>query len=161
MPKTWNSLEIVKLLVSATTPVVLALIAYWATQQQWTNQTLTQKRIEVYDKAAPMMDNVVSYFFCVGKWKDVTPKQILDEKRDLDALLYINGALFSPELKDSWDGFRTAAFQELNGIGSDALLRTKASYHSMAKPWNADWDKAFTNENNQPDIRKTYKTLMS
>ncbi|HEY0348815.1 MAG TPA: hypothetical protein VGC60_11755 [Pyrinomonadaceae bacterium] len=66
---TWNSLEIVKLLVSGLTPIVVLIIGIWISRSlkrleflQWTNQKITEKRIAVFEELAPLLNDLLCYF---------------------------------------------------------------------------------------------------
>jgi hypothetical protein len=54
----------------------------------WTNQKVIEKRIDVYDKLAPMLNDLYCYFYYVGNWKELTPIRIIETKRKLDKTFY-------------------------------------------------------------------------
>ena len=61
--KPWNSLEIVKLILTGFTPVILAFIGLFLNRQlkrfehrQWRNQKLIEKRLVIYDDIFPLYE---------------------------------------------------------------------------------------------------------
>src|SRR5438552_4634826 len=101
---TWNSLEIVKLLVSGLTPIVVLIIGIWISRSlkrleflQWTNQKITEKRIAVFEELAPLLNDLLCYFTFVGCWKDLSPPELVKRKRLMDRIVNVNAPLFSKE----------------------------------------------------------------
>ena len=75
----WSSLEILKLVVGALTPLVLLFVGVWVNRiakrveaAQWANQKLVEKRIAIYDELAPILNDLYCYYKCVGNYKDFT-----------------------------------------------------------------------------------------
>src|SRR4051794_3759254 len=105
----WNSLEIVKLIVAGTTPVAVAVLAYVlnralkrAENRQWFSQRLVEKRIALLSEALPDLNDLYCYFAWVGRWKELSPPEILLRKRRLDQLFHANSPFFSPEARTAY-----------------------------------------------------------
>jgi hypothetical protein len=156
----WNGMEIAKLLVGAATPIVLLIFTIQLNHSEWMTQRLSEKRLDVYTKAAPILNQTITYFLCVGKWKDGTPDKMVGNKRELDELVYTNAPLFSPDFFEKYGLFTQAAFDIGNGRGTNAMLRTKADYYSGVGGWNPEWGKQFTNEDNSSKARAAYQQFM-
>ena len=127
----WNSLEIAKLAASLLTPLFLLFVGIWVSRLTerfkvtlWANQKVIEKRIDVYDKIAPMLNDLYCYFSYIGNWKEITPIQIIDIKRNLDKTFYIYAALFSPEFQKLYFTFIHLCFETYVGAGKNAKLRT-------------------------------------
>ena len=121
-PPVWNSLEITKLCVSLLTPIVIAVATYQYNvhkdldvQQQERLRRVVAKRVELWDAMAPKMNDIYCYFLYVGRWKEMEPQEIIERKRDLDALLYSNRILFSQPFFESYQEFMSAAFEMYRG----------------------------------------------
>jgi hypothetical protein len=174
----WNSIEVTKLLVEALTPIGLVFLGIWVNRiakrveaAQWANQKLIEKRIAVYDKLAPLVNDLYCYFMCVGNWKDLTPKQMVEAKRALDKKVYIYESLFSHEFKDLYNKFIHLCFMTYTGQGHDAKLRTLLDHpkggdrtKSSSTAWQAEWNTFFSakeDSSSPEDVDTAYKTLMS
>jgi hypothetical protein len=90
--KVWNSLEICKLSASVATPVLVFLLGYllWNGQQRllqhWERDQFEQRRsaeadvkererirefrLAIYSQVGPILNEIVSYHFYVGRWKE-------------------------------------------------------------------------------------------
>ena len=104
MPPTnpWNSLEIAKLLVGGATPVVVVVLGLWFTriakrleERQWSDRTVVERRLRVYDEMAPDLNDLLCYFTYVGRYKSFKPPSIVALKRDLDRKFHLAAPLFS------------------------------------------------------------------
>src|SRR5436190_72718 len=96
MATTWSSLEIVKLLVSVVTPLVVAVVGIYLSRVakrfehlQWRNQRLIEKRIVIYDDLAPHFNDLLCYFTFVGCWKELLPSDVVALKRTVDKKIYL------------------------------------------------------------------------
>jgi hypothetical protein len=109
-----------------------------------------------------------AYYMYIGKWKEQSPKDIIEKKRQLDEIVYTYQPFFSQEFMDSYRELEQAMFRSFTGWGQDAKLRTGAQYRETfyhptdkTSSWEKDWDQAFTNEDNTESIRSTYSKLVS
>jgi hypothetical protein len=169
----WNTLEIAKLIVSALTPLIVLTIGLWISRSlkrleyhQWTNQKLTEKRIEVFEKLAPLLNDVLCYFTFVGCWKELKPPEVVQRKRSMDRIVHVNAPLFSEEFVRRYDEFITACYGTYSGWGQDAKLRTLSDRRRSAAggSWDAAWDTCFADKNscsNPKVVKSTYGLLMS
>ena len=71
--ESWNSLEVVKLLVGILNPIALLIIGWFINkrlkkveQSQWLNQKMIEKRLEIYDKLAPSFNDLFCFYTNVG-----------------------------------------------------------------------------------------------
>jgi hypothetical protein len=173
----WNSLEIVKLLASLLTPILLLLISIWVARLTerfkvalWTNQKVIEKRIDVYDKLAPMLNDLYCYFCYVGNWKEFTPIQIIEIKRKLDKTFYIYNALFSSEFSRLYFYFIHLCFETYTGPGKNAKLRTFIAGQVENRKniptikWDDAWDEMFSESREvtrTEKIQEGYDALMA
>ena len=102
MPQPWNSLEVAKLAASATTPLLvlyIGLLIQRAVRRieavQWANRKVVEKRLEIYDQIAPILNDLLCYFAYVGNWKELSPPQMVSAKRMLDKQVHLAAPLFS------------------------------------------------------------------
>jgi hypothetical protein len=168
----WDNLEIAKLLVSAVTPLVVLLIGSRINrslkqleERQWSNQKVVEKRLEIYDELAPLLNDLLCYFTYVGNWKELSPPEIVALKRTLDKKGYINAPLFSEQFSGRYWDFINVCFEVFTGWGEDAKLRTGTALRKDVAQvhWKPEWDRYFTAPDSVSDpteVKGNYDALM-
>src|SRR5262245_34795672 len=80
----WNSLEITKLIISASVPIMICVVGLMISgserRQAETRAKFDQvakKRIELWDKIAVPLNGIYCYFLCVGNWKELHPTNVI------------------------------------------------------------------------------------
>jgi hypothetical protein len=166
----WNSLEIAKLVISILTPIIIAFIAFRFNKiikrldkQQWTNQKIVEKRIEIYDKIVPKLNDMLCFYCYIGNWKDISPMDVIRLKRKLDKEINIYAPLFSNSLIEKYYEFIHLCFKSFSGWGQDAKI--KSLYENRQehnKKWEENWIEYFdTNNVTDPKIlRDNYSEMM-
>lgn len=169
----WNALEIAKLIVSALTPLLVLIIGLWISRSlkrleyhQWTNQKLTEKRIEIFEELAPLFNDLLCYFTFVGCWKELKPPEVVQRKRSTDRIVHVNAPLFSKEFVNRYNDFIAACYGTYSGWGQDAKLRTLSDRRKAAagNSWEAAWDSCFADTKNCSEprvVKSSYALLMS
>jgi hypothetical protein len=173
IPPIWTSLEIAKLVVSALTPLVVVIIGLWISRSlkrleylQWTNQKVTEKRIEVFEELAPLLNDILCYFTFVGCWKDLTAPEVVKQKRKMDRIFHVNEPLFSKDFGNHYRDFIGACYGTYAGWGKDAKLLTLSERRKKAagSAWKVEWDSCFADKDKCPDpdlVKSKYESLMS
>jgi hypothetical protein len=144
--------DIVSALGAVITPLLVLVIGIFINgnvrrleQQEWRNQELIEARLERYDGVATPLNQILCYFTYIGTWKDFTPPEIVQLKRDLDMKFFIAAPLFSPQVKKRYERFMKLCFKPFGPWGRDAKLRTKVP--NRRKPfgnkWQPGWDDMF------------------
>lgn len=170
----WNSLEIIKLIVAASTPIVVIIIGYLINKAlkkyeniQVRNRTILEKRLKIYDIVVPKLNDLLCFHCFIGNWKELTPIKIIEHKRFLDKKMYIYAPLFSEEIINRYNDFIHICFETYSGWGHDAKIRSlykrREEYN---KKWNKKWNLLFSdNQNEELDSIKEkkmiYNSLMS
>jgi hypothetical protein len=167
----WNSLEIVKLVVSALTPVLVAVIGIYIHHltkrfeyNQWQNQKLIEKRLAIYDELAPLMNDNLCYFTYVGAWKERKPIDVIMSKRCLDKKIHLAAPLFSPQFFVACINFQNLCFEIYTGWGEDAKLKTqiRRRQQALGAKWDHAWDHMFSDSIADPkQIRDAYMDVMT
>ena len=166
----WNSLEVVKLIVAILTPIIIAIIAFRFNRilkriekQQWTNQKIIEKRLEIFDLIVPELNDLFCFYCYIGNWKELTPVNIIDKKRQLDKTVNIYSSLFSNGLTKKYDDFIGLCFETFTGWGQDAKIKSLyENRKSYGRSWEDGWEKLF-NKNDETDvklIREKYYDLL-
>ena len=173
----WNTLEIAKLAVGVLTPLSVALLAWFLNRRlkrldliQWSNQKLIEKRIAVYDSVAPQLNLLLCFFTWVGYWKEISPLNAIQAKRNLDKAFNIYRHLFEADVYEAYQSYIHMLFETFIGPGHDARLRTKIKgddgnrQNDGSYEWKAEWNDHFSNRGAIPsknEIRIAYGALMS
>ena len=175
----WNSLEVVKLMIGLLIPAAMLFVGIWMDRRikefehrQWSNQKVIEKRLEVYEKLTPQLNELMCYFVRVGSWKEHDPTEIVDMKRDMDKIAYIYAPLFSPEFLTRYNEYMGVCFAMYRGAGLDAQLRTECEHYREAYvgaddddgSWDNEWDACFTGPeeaSERDDVRRAYQEMVS
>jgi hypothetical protein len=178
----WNSLEIAKLAVSVTTPFILAFFGYliWGAQraiveqretvlreeqkaaevQARAGETLRQLRIAVYNDAAPLVREILTYHFHVGNWKELSPASIIGIKRKLDSFVYGRDAVLSPTFANLYHGFMREAFAAAGNAHGESRIRSSSACRTrLPDHGNWEWEQWFTGEDNRWALCNAYRQL--
>ncbi|TDP00468.1 hypothetical protein [Marinomonas balearica] len=168
----WNSLEIIKLFVSMSTPMIVLVFGYLINrniksieQKQWENQTIIQWRIKVFDEVSPKINDIYCFMLHIGNWKELNPLDVVARKRELDKKIHTSAALFSSELSACYEELMKVCFLSYRGWGKDAAIRVESTQHKAAygADWDNKWDDLFVEDHECPlqcDIDKSYSALM-
>ncbi len=111
-PEAKDGIEIIKLLSSIATPVVVAFLGYKLNSRlksiddaQWQSRKIVEKRLELYERIAPSLNSIFCFCTWVGYWKDISPKDLIQTKRDLDKTVNIYRHLLSEEFYHKYNDF--------------------------------------------------------
>lgn len=175
MLATW--LDLVKTLAAVAVPVVVAIVGYRLNQRvkqweasQWRNQELIKARLRYYDELAPMLNDLMCYLTFLGRWRDLTPLDVLRLKRDTDRLFFSVSPLFSQRSVEAYQVFIGACFQTFRGWGLEPHIRSGFVHRRDARPksWDPSWNELFTHSENdevteedQARVRDGYDGLLA
>src|SRR5579859_6263916 len=171
MADSWNSVQIVTLVVDALTPITVAgLGVFFARasrrieQVQWANQTVVTHRLDIFGELAPGLNQLLC-FATFGRWKEISPTQAISIKRQLDETMYANRVLFSDELFSAYHRFMTTLFAMYATTEADALLRAPIESQWGNRRnlpwWNDTMNGLFSIDNaaSMDDIQAAYDEL--
>lgn len=178
----WNSLEVVKILASVTTPIAIAFLGYafWSTQrgvvENWEKQQLIERqildsrererdrlrefRLAIFKDAAPLLNDIYAYHFYIGSWKELTPANIIEKKRHLDRLMYSNEVLFTHDFFNAYRDFMKQSFATARNYIGESKIRTDSKCRGAH--WgnsSENWLPLFTNEDNRDKVCAAYRKL--
>jgi hypothetical protein len=148
----WNSLEVAKLVVAVLTPIlllVLGLLVGRASRrledQQWSKRRLIERRIEIYDRMAPWLNDLYCFFMLVGHFVDIDPPTAIDRKRDLDKTFFVNRYLFESKFADRYFAFIDACFKDFAEVAKSAELRARVEPQKRERgsTWKDEWTEFF------------------
>ena len=150
----WNSLEISKIIVSALTPILVIIIGFILNRnikkldsRQWTNQKILEKRLMIYDKVVPLLNDILCFHCYIGNWKEILPKEMIQTKRTLDKEMNIYSPLFNKELLDKYNKFIQLCYETFTGWGNDAKIKSLCQRRAEnCEEWNNGDEKYFSKE---------------
>ncbi len=136
---------------------------------QWQSRKIVEKRLELYERIAPSLNSIFCFCTWVGYWKDISPKDLIQTKRDLDKTVNIYRHLLSEEFYHKYNDFINLIFLTYTGFGKDALIKASISgpdgdrrTHSNYT-WQDGFAKLFSTLDNptKPQIQKSYQDTMA
>jgi hypothetical protein len=144
----------------------------WMDAQTKRNDIIIQKRIEIYDHIAPMLNDVYVYVQEVGQYKELTPPEIIKNKREIDKAVYSNIPYLSKNFFAHYNVFMNDAFCTYRGPGQDArILSNPSDYRTSAEiarqtnksypAWNDKWDNMFQSTVSKGHIADDYYNLLT
>jgi hypothetical protein len=182
-PKIWNSLEVLKLGASIATPLIVFVLGclIWNVQrdviQHWEHDQTEQRRqaeadmkerdqirdfrLSIYKVAAPLLNDILTYHFYVGRWKETSPADLIEKKRHLDEVLYPHRVLFTPSFFTRYHTFMSQGFRSAGDNLGESSIRTGFQCrrpHLGNDPEN--WRPYFTNEDMRPGLCIAYANLL-
>ncbi len=151
-------LEVIRTLSALAIPIVIAFLGYKLNRRvkeleasQWRNQELIKARLSYYQSLAPRLNDLLCYFTFIGKWKELTPTEVIALRREIDRDFYSALPLFSPESGEAYARFMDAGFEIFGAWGTDARLRTgfvrrRAVFGAR---WQPEWEVMFTHKEDE------------
>ncbi len=149
----WNTLEAAKIVVGVLIPLSIVWLGWYLTQYLqhfahqvshsfWANQKLIERRLELYDDMAPLLNRLICFYTWVGYWKDISPKEVLDARSHLDKTVNIYLHLLGDEFFTEYRNFLDMLFVPSPGAGPDAKLRSniRGPYGDRTLDSNYEWD---------------------
>lgn len=161
----WNSLEIVKLIASLLTPLIVAIIAYKFNQKiklmekaQWTSQKIIEKRLQVFDSVVPLLNDILCFHCYVGNWKSLSASEIIMHKRVLDKELNVYSKLFNEQILIEYNTFMSLCFETSTGWGNDAKIKSIfENRKEYASAWSDSDTELFYNKYDKNDESNNLK----
>lgn len=145
--------ELVQTLAAISVPIVVAVVGYRLNQRlklweasQWRNQELIKARLRYFGELAPMLNDLMCYVTFIGRWKELTPPDVVAIKRDSDRLLFSVAPLFSQASVDAYQEFLGHCFQMRGRWGADARIRSGfvRRRETAGDVWRSEWERMFT-----------------
>ena len=140
----WNSLKIPIMIIAALAPIIIAFLAFrfnrtakLLKKKHQTNQKLVEKRIEIYDRIGPKLNDLFCFYCYNGNWKEITPIDIIRLKRELDKDINIYTPLFSNDLSKKYIDFIHLCFVSFTGWEHKEKIK---SLYEIRQEHNIEWD---------------------
>lgn len=171
-----NWIEIAKLVVSISTPLLVAGIGFVISKRlksieeaQWQSRKIIDKRLDLFDRIAPDLNKMFCFSMWLGYWKEISPREMIDAKRELDKVVNIYGHLLSNDFYLSYNNFIHTIFQTFTGPGKDALILSEifgadGDRRKDAKyTWEKSYEGLFSSSDvpKKEEVRKKYNAVMA
>lgn len=143
----WTRLEIMKLVISTITPLMILFLGIYVTNSERHAEALTTARIKSYDTIKDDLNRIDCFVNDVGTWKDETPDKVIGYRRAIEREMYEEKGIWSKKTFDAFIEYMDhAAFHIYGGIGKDAQIRTTSDQKHSITGWNTEWDSQLTQE---------------
>ncbi|MEN8228115.1 MAG: hypothetical protein ABFS38_08175 [Bacteroidota bacterium] len=151
----WKNLEIAIMIIALLTPIIIALLVFRfngiikrLNKKQWTNQKIVEKRIEIYDRIVPKLNDILCFYSYTGNWKELTPIDIIRLKKELNKDINIYAPLFSDDLSKKYIDFIHLCFVSFSGWEHDEKIKSLYELRQEHNvEWNDDWIQFFDTNN--------------
>jgi hypothetical protein len=172
----WSSLEVAKLSVPLIGSLIISIVVLgvgesykheaakvaaeretFETAQNYAREReakLIEKRFQLWDELAPRMNDVYAYFLYVGHWKELSAKDLIVRKREMDHLVFSYRPFFSDEFFTAYIAFTDAAYQPFGGWRADAGLKTSNEHRGDPEP------NRFVGGDHRDEIHEAYYRVM-
>lgn len=152
-----NVIGMLSLFVNITLPVVLVFIGWRINKSikelehsHWANQKIIEKRLQLFDQIAPRLNDLYCFYLFIGRWKEISPMDLVQIKRELDRLVYTYRAILGVELTETYRNFMDkVAFHVYNKAGENARIigeienRLGDRRIHAAYDWQDEWQQVF------------------
>ncbi len=167
----WDSLKIPVMIIAALAPIIIAILIIrykkvikGVKQEHQTNQKILDKRVEVYDRIGPKLNDLINYYCYSGNWKEMTPPDLMRLKKELDKDIHTYTPLFSDELSKKYSNFMLLCFVSFSGWDHEEKI--KSLYELRQKDneeWKDDWIQFFDTNNvvEAIKLRETHNELIA
>ena len=168
MTDTNTVLEIIKIIASISTPIIILVLGAWAKnvaidyeRRASLNNRVIEKRVELYEKVDEDLNDIFVYLTQVGNWKELTPQMVVEKKRRVDKIMYTSRPYWSDVAFQAYSEFMNSAFETYTGIGEDAKFRTETRQFKELPNWDESWSRWFsTNPTGISELQSKYSALM-
>jgi hypothetical protein len=140
----WRSVAIACMILAILTPIILLILAISfrrsikrMNETHWSNQKIVEKRIEVYDRIAPKLNDIFCFYCYIGNWNEISPVVVLRLKREIDKDMSVYASLFSDDISTKYVDFKQLCFVSMSGWEHDERIK---SYYELRQQNNQNWD---------------------
>lgn len=160
-----NKFEVLKLAVSALTPILVLVLGLIINNSVKNNERSTALRSEIYKSVGGDVNDIYCYLSFVGGWKELTPIDVMAKKRSVDRAMFTYRPFFSKELFATYEQFMKEAFATYSAPGADARIRSvletpNGDRRKHGVKWDPSWEDRFTKERNNEAQQQAYTQFL-
>ena len=84
----------------------------------------------------------------MGKWREITPPELFELKRQLDSAIHSNIAYWSPRVSSRYVAFMTVLFDTFRGPGKPGVFRGNSIKYreALGDKWDPRWHVMFMDD---------------
>ncbi len=151
----WNSLKIPIMIIATLAPIIIAFLVFrynriikGLDKKHQTNQRIFEKRIEIYDRIGPKLNDIFCFYCYNGNWKEITPIDIVRLRKELDKDINVSTPLFSNDISEKYIDFMHLCFVSFSGWEHDEKIKSLYELRQEHNvEWNEDWIQFFDKNN--------------
>ena len=151
----WNSLKIPIMIIAVLGPIIIAFLIFrykriikGLEKKHQTNQKIIEKRIEIYDRIGPKLNDIFCFYCYNGNWKEITPLDIVSLKKELDKDIAVSTPLFSNDVNKKYIDFMRLCFVSFSGWEHEEKIKSLYELRQENNlEWNNDWIPFFDTNN--------------
>ncbi len=156
-------------IVSAIMPLIVVVLAgYWLNKRLENiksrlqlDQSIIQKRAEIYAEIQDDLNKIYSYIKRVGKWKELTPEEVLDSKRTVDQKFHTTKPYWSSSTFQQYENFMDICFETYRGHGKDAGIKADIDQYKSLSKWKSSFAGFFVGGYDSTLLDKANADLMA
>ncbi len=149
------------MILAALGPIIIAILAIRFSRilkalktKHQTDQRIFEKRMEIYERMGPKLNDLYCFYCYNGNWKEITPMDIVRIKKEMDKDMNTHAPLFSDELSKKYTGFVQLCFVAHSGWEHEEKIKSHYELRQANNTaWNEDWIPYFDTNNVVDAIR--------
>ncbi len=143
------------MIIAGIAPIIIAFLVFRYNKiikgldnKYQTNQTLLEKRIEIYDRIGPKLNDIFCFYCYNGNWKKITPIDIVRLKKELDKDITVSSPIFSNDISEKYIDFMRLCFVSFSGWEHEEKIKSLYELRQEHNiEWNDDWIPFFDTNN--------------
>jgi len=151
----WNSLKIPITIIAALAPFIIAFLVFrynriikGLDKKYQTNQKIIEKRIEIYDRIGPKLNDIYCFYCYNGNWIEISPIDIVSLKKELDKDINVSAPIFSNDVGEKYIDFMRLCFVSFSGWEHKEKIKSLYEIRQEHNvEWNDDWIQFFDTNN--------------
>lgn len=101
-------------------PLAVVWLGFLVENALGSKERLVEKRLEIYSKVGPLLNNIYVHVEHVGHWSEMNDKKAIEAKRESDKTMFSNQAFWSESLISTYRAYMNKAFKTYNAEGENA-----------------------------------------
>ncbi len=166
----WNSLKIPITILAVLAPIIMAFVVFRyqkmikvLKKKHQGNQKIIEKRVEIYDRIGPKLNDVFCFYCYNGNWKEISPPDIVRLKKELDKDINVSSPVFSNNISEKYTDFMRLCFVSFSGWEHDEKIKSLYELRQEhTEEWNDDWIQFFDTNNvvEAVKVKEKYEVLL-
>jgi len=143
------------MIIAVLGPVIIAFLIFrykriikGLEKKHKTDQKIIEKRIEIYDRIGPQLNDIFCFYCYNGNWKEITPLDMVSLKKELDKDIAVSTPLFSNDVNEKYIDFMRLCFVSFSGWEHEEKIKSLYELRQENNlEWNDDWIPFFDTNN--------------